>query len=270
MATNVESSAGEPSTRRSPHQLSARQSELLAWIVIGCPDGVYAEDTFAHRISARALVSRGLVQITGHGASWRAVPTERGRVWPDVTDSDAAQLDRKREPARRVETEQTPAERAVLAARTSRRRRSPSKLIPVKQMSKQEVYMRYKVAVSRVQVAERWIRAADDEDAARKAQEEFAKPYAYFGHWETTASEVEVVEVEQTLVIPPNLLDASGPMMLSLKDAASAIGITYSALNELTNRGDLEYVPIGSRKYVSRESLMTFIRENTRRGYSPD
>lgn len=33
--------------------------------------------------------------------------------------------------------------------------------------------MRYKVMVTRVQVAERWVRATDEEDAAKKVQEEF-------------------------------------------------------------------------------------------------
>ncbi len=34
---------------------------------------------------------------------------------------------------------------------------------------------------------------------------------------------LEVVEAEQTIAIRPNLLDASGPMMLTLKDAAGAL-----------------------------------------------
>ncbi|HIY65454.1 MAG TPA: helix-turn-helix domain-containing protein [Candidatus Agrococcus pullicola] len=46
------------------------------------------------------------------------------------------------------------------------------------------------------------------------------------------------------------------------------MGIPYSAVYELTNRGDIEHTKIGSRKYISRESLMAFIKENTHRGYS--
>lgn len=126
--------------------------------------------------------------------------------------------------------------------------------------------MRYKVVVTRVQIAERWIRAADEENAARKVREEFEKPYAYFGHWETKGSEIEIVEAEQTTIMKPNPLDESGPMMLTLKHAAGALGVPYSAIYELTKRGDMEYIRIGSRKYVSRESLVSFIRENTQRG----
>jgi excisionase family DNA binding protein len=56
-------------------------------------------------------------------------------------------------------------------------------------------------------------------------------------------------------------------MLLSLKDAGAALGIPYSAVYELTNKGELEHTRIGSRKYVSRESLMDFIKQNTYRGY---
>lgn len=41
-------------------------------------------------VTARALASRGLVRISEHGASWRAEPTERGRVWPEPTEDDDA------------------------------------------------------------------------------------------------------------------------------------------------------------------------------------
>ncbi|WP_188742693.1 helix-turn-helix domain-containing protein [Agromyces bauzanensis] len=129
--------------------------------------------------------------------------------------------------------------------------------------------MRYRVVVTRVQIAEKWVRATDEEDAARKVQEEFAKPYSYFGNWDTKASEVEIIEAEQTTVIHPSKLSESGPMLLSLKDAAAALGIPYSALYELTNRGDIEYTKMGSRKYIQRESLMNFIATNTHRGYYP-
>lgn len=121
--------------------------------------------------------------------------------------------------------------------------------------------------VTRVQVAERWVRATDEEDAAKKVQAEFDRPYGYFGSWTTTASEIEVVEVEQTTVITPNPLSNDGPMLLGLKDAAKALGITYSMLYELANKGDIEWTSIGTRKYVSREALLGFIKENTHRGY---
>jgi hypothetical protein len=263
MATREESE--DQVTGRSPHRLSESQAAVLSWIVQGCPDEVYPEGSFAHRISARALASRGLVEVRGHGQSWHAVPTERGRVWPGLTASDASQVERGNQKARDVEHLQSP---ETSASEYLSRRNAPSNPLPVKHVNKQETYMRYKVMVTRVQVAERWIRAVDEEDAARKAREEFEKPYAYFGHWETKASEVEIVEVEQTTVIPLNLLDESGPMLLSIKDAAQALGIPHRALGVLTSQGDVECTRIGTRKYVSREALMAFIRVNTHRGFA--
>lgn len=127
--------------------------------------------------------------------------------------------------------------------------------------------MRYKVVVTRVQVAERFVRATTEDDAAAKVQAEFDRPYGYFGSWKTTASEIDVVEAEQTTVIGPSHLSADGPMLLSLKDAAKALGISYSTLYQMTSQGDIEWVALGSRKYVSREALMDFIKANTHRGY---
>lgn len=40
-----------------------------------------------------------------------------------------------------------------------------------------------------------------------------------------------------------------------------------STVYELTNKGELEHTRIGSRKYVSRQSIMAFIKQNTHRGY---
>jgi excisionase family DNA binding protein len=254
--------------------LNSKQQEVLTWIVEGCPAGVYPDDTFSHRVTARALKNRGLIELSGHGASWRATATERGRLWPKASDEDRLERERQAQRAPKVTAEQGHVE-AAPGALSRALRRLPRKTEPKKkplrvtQVNRQETYMRYRVVVTRVQVAEKWVRATDEEDAARKVQEEFDKPYSYFGTWETKASEVEIIEAEQTTVIHPNKLSESGPMMLSLKDAAAALGIPYSALYELTNRGDIEYTKMGSRKYVSRESLINFIRENTHRGYAP-
>lgn len=63
---------------RSRITLNATQVAMLEWIKAGRQAGVYPEDNFAHRITARALANRGLVRISGHGPAWRAEPTERG------------------------------------------------------------------------------------------------------------------------------------------------------------------------------------------------
>lgn len=260
--------------------LNSAQIAVLEWIKAGSPDGVYPKGDFGHRISARALQSRGLVQVSGHGARWRAQLTERGKAWPVAIPADAKARKlqsqaKSREPTTGAEPQVTlhveAGERGGATLNAMRRIRKPkpakSRKIPTRQVSKQETYMKYKVVVTRVQVAERWVRATDEEHAAQKVQEEFERPYGYVSAWKTTASEVEVVEAEQTTVIRPNLLSETGPMLLSLKDAGAALGIPHSAVYELTKRGELEHARIGSRKYVSRESLMDFIKENTHRGY---
>ncbi len=52
---------------RSTIILNPAQIAVLEWIKNGCPAGAYPEDNYSHRISARALQSRGLVQVSGHG-----------------------------------------------------------------------------------------------------------------------------------------------------------------------------------------------------------
>ena len=262
-------------TVRSSLRLNQQQVSVLGWIKAGRPDGVFDDEDYSHRISARALKSRGLVEIQGHGKSWVATLTPRGELWPEATEEDEQQR-RSRAFTQETESEKAPtatsdappADAAVRAGRRlARQAAKPKSRPPMKIVEKRETFMRYKVQVTRVQVADRWVRATDEEDAAKKVQAEFDRPYGYFGNWKTTASEVEVVETEQTTVITPNPLSPSGPMLLSLKDAAKALGISYSMVYELTTKGDLEWTAIGTRKYVSRESLLVFIKQNTHRGY---
>lgn len=126
--------------------------------------------------------------------------------------------------------------------------------------------MRYKLEVTKVEVMERWVRAPDEEQAARKIQEELQKPWAFAGQWETVATEVRVAESEPTIEPRPAATDGLSAMMLSLKDAATELGVPLSTLRALTNNGQIEYTLVGSRKYVSRESMSAFIRDNSHRG----
>lgn len=87
-------------------ELNEAQALVLDWIKGGCPEGVFPEDSYSHRVSARALHARGLIRVSGHGRAWKAEITERGRAWPEATHEDAevrarlqkiAQADRGRE-----------------------------------------------------------------------------------------------------------------------------------------------------------------------------
>lgn len=85
--------------------------------------------------------------------------------------------------------------------------------------------MKYKVVVTRVQVAERFVRATSEEDAAEKIQEEIDRLYGYLGSWKTTSTDVEVVEADEQTTIHPQSLLGDGPFLLSVKEAAAALGI---------------------------------------------
>lgn len=142
-------------------RLNEKQQAVLAWIVRGCPPGVYPEDEYSHRVAARALKNRGLVELSGHSKSWRAVATERGRRWPEATEEDARERARAEHAPLRItsdgeikkDAKSTALTRAM--QRMPREKRSPKKKLPVKKVNKQETYMRYKVTVTRVQVAEK-------------------------------------------------------------------------------------------------------------------
>jgi excisionase family DNA binding protein len=74
-------------------------------------------------------------------------------------------------------------------------------------------------------------------------------------------------EAEQTTVIGPTSLAGDGPMLLPLKEAFKALGLSSSTLYRLMSQGDIEHVAIGSRKYISREAFLCFIEQLTHRGY---
>lgn len=63
---------------RSPLALNDKQLRVLRWVERGCPDGEYVDDAYGHRITAKALASRGLLSISGHGPSWKAALTATG------------------------------------------------------------------------------------------------------------------------------------------------------------------------------------------------
>jgi excisionase family DNA binding protein len=122
--------------------------------------------------------------------------------------------------------------------------------------------------VSRVQQVEKVVRARDEDDAIARIGVELEKPYGMIANWTTVATEVEVLSAETTLTGTPVAPDG-GPLLLSIKDAARHLGISYGTLYEFMNRGEIEYVHIGRRRLVTRDALAKFITTNTRTGYHP-
>lgn len=252
--------------------LNARQLEVLRWVADGCPDRSWPNHS--HKLTARMLQSRGLADVAHKRDGWAARLTDSGRYYlehgrypPQVASRTEPPTPAKQPRAGGGQrTEEPPTDTPVRVMRQVASRKRPSAATPRKREIR-ETFMRYKVVVTRVQVAERFVRAPTEEDAAAKMQEEVDRPYGYFGSWKTTATEIDVVEAEETTVIHPTHLSSDGPMLLSIKDAAKALGITYSTLYQMINQGDVEHVQVGSRKYLAREKLLEFIEHNTHKGY---
>lgn len=64
----------------NPAPLNKKQVEVLQWIRSGCPANVFTSG-YEHRIIARALERRGLIDISGSGPTWSAAITEAGQAW---------------------------------------------------------------------------------------------------------------------------------------------------------------------------------------------
>lgn len=118
-----------------------------------------------------------------------------------------------------------------------------------------------------MQTTEKTVNATNEEAAVKKIEEELAKPYGFLGGWQTTGTEVEIVEAVPALGESVGPLPG-GPLLLSIKDAAKHLGISYGTLYELLNRGEVEYVRLGRRKLIGRDALNKFIEANTQTGYS--
>lgn len=125
--------------------------------------------------------------------------------------------------------------------------------------------MRFKVAVTKVEVMECWVRANDEDAAIQQVRDALQRPFAYVGAWDTKAAEIAVIETD-TAVPKPDLLTESGPALLGLREAGEVLGVPYSAIYRMTRRGDIDYTLIGSKKYISRDTLTAFIQHHTQTG----
>ena len=128
--------------------------------------------------------------------------------------------------------------------------------------------MRYRVVVSRLQVAERRVRAVNEEEAVKQIQVELDRPYGFLGSWQTTNTDIDVTETESALDHAPPPPDEDGRALLSIKDAAAHLGVSSAVLYELVNTAEIHHVAIGRRKYISREGLKAFIESHTHLGMS--
>lgn len=58
-------------------ELTPRQRTVLQWVVDGCPTNLEVPSTY--KTTARTLEGHGLVKVKGHGKTWQATVTERGK-----------------------------------------------------------------------------------------------------------------------------------------------------------------------------------------------
>ncbi len=73
----------------SPVSLNEKQARVMEWVKAGCPQDVFISG-YQHRVIARALERRGLVDITGRGPTWHATATTQGQQWHQPTPEIAA------------------------------------------------------------------------------------------------------------------------------------------------------------------------------------
>ena len=130
----------------------------------------------------------------------------------------------------------------------------------------EEDSMRYRIRITRVQAAERSVLAKDEEHAMEKVRAEMDKPYGLLGQWQTASEEAEIVAVEPRDGLTPTIPGES-PLLMSIKDTATHLGVPSGRVYELVNTGEIDHVRVGRRTYISREAVSKFIETNTRSGY---
>lgn len=264
-----------------PRPLTPRQIDVLRWISDGCPPGCWDDNT--HKTSARALAARGLAIVgrpKSSSGAWTAALTDAGRhylthgdyptSWPVAQSVSSAPGHTPGEAQRTLRS----AIRRALPQRTplSRQRRAIQRQATLLAPLIRGIPMRYTIVVSRVQTATRTVRAANEEDARKKIEDELAKPYGFLGAWQTVGQDLDIVAVESPLgetPLPDHLaLKEDRGFALSIKATARFLGLSESSVRELVNRGDMKHLRVGNRMYVTRDHINEFLTTHTHAGYS--
>ena len=121
--------------------------------------------------------------------------------------------------------------------------------------------MRYRFRISRLQTADRTIQAKTEESALNKLRAELREPYGLIGGWQQSGEiEIELVGTEDTYQGGrPLPVDKDGPLLLSVKDAATLLGISRTSLYQMIQTGEIESLTLGSRRLISRTKLHDFV-----------
>lgn len=94
----------EPREDRVHRGLNERQQAVLDWVGQGSPDGVWPDSTY--KVSAQALQSRWLINITKRRGHWITQLTDKGRQ--DLTDRGIRPAEQNAEPPKRPGRRPTP------------------------------------------------------------------------------------------------------------------------------------------------------------------
>lgn len=252
--------------------LNARQIEVLRWIADGSPPEVMTGN--GHKNTARALESRRLATVSRRNGTWTAAVTDEGQHYLDhgrYRDPPVSPEEPERESSPATQRLLERQAKRVAAARPSTvpsaRSTSARRAVATSTTKLEPLAMRYKIILSRVQTAERHVRAPSEEEALAKVQAELDKPYGFLGGWTTIDTDMDIVEAANPLDHPPQqIVDKDGGFLLTIKAAAKYLGLSYSTLYEMLNRGEIAHVVVGTRRYISRDQMTAFIDGHTHTG----
>jgi excisionase family DNA binding protein len=117
-------------------------------------------------------------------------------------------------------------------------------------LASDDLAMRFRIRVARVQSVERAVTATDEQAAIAKVESELQKPYGLLGSGTTVDMQIEVVGAEPAAGIS-SVDVGEGPVLLSVAAASKHLGVSRGTMYELINRGEIEHVRIGRRIWAS-------------------
>jgi len=118
--------------------------------------------------------------------------------------------------------------------------------------------MQYKFRITRVEQAERWITATDEEAAAAKLRIELAQPYSFFGAWRTVDTQLEIIASKKPNDARQNWAAADAALLLSIAEAAEKLGVPVTTMRKMVANNEIPSREIGKRRFIYRDDLQKF------------
>jgi len=118
--------------------------------------------------------------------------------------------------------------------------------------------MQYKFRITRVEQAERWITATDEEAAAAKLRIELAQPYSFFGAWRTVDTQLEIIASKKPNDARQSWAAADAALLLSIAEAAEKLGVPVTTMRKMVANDEIPSREIGKRRFIYRDDLQKF------------